>query len=98
MHRRDESQIVAVDLQEMAPIEGVTLVQVCSSAAAAYSLCVCHRVVCVTAPSVAPRLILLWETQGDITSPAVAEKIVNLFGGKKAGLSARVSVTWSDQT
>mmetsp|Transcript_28399 Transcript_28399/g.57289 ORF Transcript_28399/g.57289 Transcript_28399/m.57289 type:complete len:314 (+) Transcript_28399:50-991(+) len=48
--RRADSQIVAVDLQEMAPIEGVTLVQ------------------------------------GDITSPAVAEKIVNLFGGKKADI------------
>ena len=28
VRRRDESKIVAVDLQEMAPIEGVTLVQV----------------------------------------------------------------------
>jgi len=48
--RRDETRIVSVDLQEMAPIEGVTLVQ------------------------------------GDITSPAVANRIVELFDGKKADI------------
>jgi len=48
--RRDETRIVAVDLQEMAPIEGVLLVQ------------------------------------GDITSPAVANRIVELFEGKKADI------------
>eukprot|EP00960_Hanusia_phi_P073551 768036-Hanusia_phi.AAC.4 len=47
--RREQSKIVAVDLQEMAPIEGVTLVQ------------------------------------GDITSSVVADKIVQLFDGQKAG-------------
>ena len=50
--RRDQSKIVAVDLQEMAPIEGVTLVQ------------------------------------GDITSSVVADKIVQLFDGQKAGLQS----------
>lgn len=48
--RREETRIVSVDLQEMAPIEGVMLVQ------------------------------------GDITSPAVANRIVELFDGKKADL------------
>ena len=48
--RREETRIVSVDLQEMAPIEGVTLVQ------------------------------------GDITSPAVANRIVELFDGNKADL------------
>ena len=43
--RRATSKIVSIDLQEMAPIEGVTLVQ------------------------------------GDITSPAVAQRVVDLFDG-----------------
>lgn len=63
---------IQVDLQEMAPIEGVIQLQVRKLGSLG--------------------VFYLTFLQGDITSPATAEKIVSLFDGEKAGTQTHDSL------
>jgi tRNA (cytidine32/guanosine34-2'-O)-methyltransferase len=104
-HRGDPAaaaQVVAVDLQPMAPVEGVTTMQVRAEFRTACTKTLLHAAQCCACGQCrahAPRGLLvrasktatlprgsLLCTQGDITSEATAAEVVAHFGGLLADL------------